>query len=123
MAAGHVQLNLLDLIRQVEEQGARQDDGGLGSLQRLGETSEFGYLLLDLLGLDGWEVVVTSAFAGGSAEAEARPGVLVIASRNGMEVKAVGDSVAAVACELFVEASKWRTRTGARPFEPDILPA
>lgn len=66
-------------------------------LQRLGETREFGYLLLELLNHAGWDVVVTAAFAG--------EGVLVIARGvDGIEIKRQGAKVADVAADLFQEA-------------------
>lgn len=71
--------------------------GDLGSLERLGDANEFGWHLLELLGLDGWQVAVTAAFAGGS---------LVIASRNGLEVRRSGENVAAIAVDLFKEAQR-----------------
>jgi hypothetical protein len=71
-------------------------------MQRLGETAEFGGLLLRLLQLNGWEIVGpddgVTAFAG--------EGVLVIARRGEHEVRRTGPSVAAIAPVLFVEASR-----------------
>lgn len=62
------------------------------ALQRLGETTEFGSMLLRLLSLDGWEVVRTRAFGGG---------VLVIARKGEHEIRRSGGSLADVACDVF----------------------
>ena len=82
----------------------------MAELERLGETGEFGWCLLRLLGLSGWSIVVTTPFAGApvdeqdaSSEAE-HAGVLVIAARGGHEIRMTGESVAAIACDLFQEA-------------------
>lgn len=93
------------------------DDGGeeieLGPMQRLGETLEYGYLLLQLLELAGWDVVVTKPFAGVDEELQTG-GVLVIANNGTFEVKRVGESVAAIASDLFQEAMRLpRPRTPA----------
>ncbi len=50
---------------------------------------------LTQLGKAGWTVGIVAAFAGG---------VLVIASRNGYEVRRSGESVAAVVTEVIAEA-------------------
>jgi hypothetical protein len=70
-------------------------------LQRLGETTEFRSLLLDMLVLDGWEVGNVPAFGGG---------VLVIArhDQHAVEVRRQGASVADVACDVFQEAMALR---------------
>ena len=81
------------------------------TLERLGESSGFGYTLLELLGVNGWEIAVTKPFAGAQLDAEGEPiesdhaGVLVIASKSGYEIRRTGESVAAVACDVFNEAA------------------
>lgn len=67
-------------------------------MERLGETVEFRSLLLDLLRLNGWVVDSRPAFAGA--------GVLIIASRNGIEVRRYGRSETEIAVEVFSEASR-----------------
>jgi hypothetical protein len=52
---------------------------------------------LSQLGDWGWTVGVVAAFAGG---------VLVIASRNGYEVRRSGESVAAVAADVVAEVRR-----------------
>jgi hypothetical protein len=66
-------------------------------LERLGETLDFGFFLLDILSAHGWTVAVQPAFAGG---------VLVIASKNGYEIRRVGRSTVDVAGEVFAEAAR-----------------
>lgn len=56
-----------------------------------------GYRLLELLSLSGWTVAVTAGFAGG---------ILVIAERNGLEVRYQGETVAAVAHLVYTEAMR-----------------
>ncbi len=82
--------------------------------QRLGETSEFGWSLLNLLGLSGWAIAVTTPFAGAALDAEDLPveaehrGVLVIVSRGGYEIRRTGPTVAAIAPDVFQEAVRWQ---------------
>lgn len=77
----------------------------LHGMQRLGETFEFGAMLMQLLGLAGWTVVITKPFAGiHELEQEHADGVLVIAERDGLEVRRTGASLADVASEIFSEA-------------------
>lgn len=61
-----------------------------------------------LLSLSGWEVVVTTPFAGGIVDAP--PGVLVIASRGPLELRHVGATVADVATGVFTEAMRLEGR-------------
>lgn len=95
-------------------------------LQRLGETSEFGFELLDLLGRAGWSVVVTTPFAGLRApehgdEVDAnteleRAQVLVIVERDGLEYRETGPSVGKVGPRIFQLASRHGLRdAGASP--------
>jgi hypothetical protein len=49
----------------------------LGSMERLGETFEFGYMLLELLSVSGWQVNITKPFAGMDETGENRAEVLV----------------------------------------------
>lgn len=69
--------------------------------ERQDETPHGGYHLLELLKLAGWEITITAAFAGG---------VLVVAARMGLELKRTGESVAALAPELFQEAVRFTRR-------------
>lgn len=77
------------------------------TLERLGKSSGFGYTLLELLGINGWEIAVTKPFAGAQLDDDGESiesdhaGVLVIASKNGYEIRRTGESVAAVACDVF----------------------
>jgi hypothetical protein len=66
-------------------------------LGREPERSAAGWDLLSQLGEAGWTVGVVAAFAGG---------VLVIASRNGYEVRRSGESVAAVAADVVAEVHR-----------------
>lgn len=82
----------------------------MSGLERLGETGEFGWCLLRLLGMSGWSIVVTTPFAGAPVDEQDSPkqaehaGVLVIAARGGHEIRMTGESVATVASDLFQEA-------------------
>jgi hypothetical protein len=79
------------------------DDVAGDGLVRLGETDEFGSLLLRLLELDGWEVATgLPAFAGA--------GVLVIARKGPFEVKRTAPRLADIATDVFVEARSLRGR-------------
>lgn len=62
-------------------------------IPRLGETPEFGSLLLRLLKLGGWEVDELPAFAG--------DGVIVIARRRGRVVQLAGATLADVAVPIY----------------------
>lgn len=68
-----------------------------GELERLGETQEWGELMLHLLQLQGWTVTVRPLFS--------NSGVLVLAERDRVIVYRKGDSIADVACELFLDAA------------------
>jgi hypothetical protein len=91
-------------------EAALTDDTDLGSLERLGDSFEFGSLLLQLLetpnaetGDPGWTIYIRRAFAG--------DGVLLIGTHpllDGVEVKAEGASVAAAAVPFFNDAVYWR---------------
>lgn len=74
-------------------------------VERLGDSLEFGSLLLETLSAHGWTVTVQSAFGGGIVDEDVA-GVLVIASKNGHEVRGVGRSIADVAGEIFAEATR-----------------
>jgi hypothetical protein len=76
-------------------------------LERLGETLDFGFFLLDILKAHGWTVAVQPAFAGGGIDVD-EPGVLVIASKNGYEIRRVGRSTVDVAGEVFAEAARYQ---------------
>jgi hypothetical protein len=68
----------------------------LYGLERLGETAEFGSLLLRLLELNGWHVAQLRGFAG--------DGVLVIARKGPFEVARTGARLADIATDVFREA-------------------
>lgn len=61
---------------------------------------EDGYLLLELLDLDGWSVHVRRAFAG--------EGVALIAARGSLTVAMQGPSVADAAPFLVIECARYR---------------
>lgn len=82
----------------------------LGSMERLGDSFEFGYMLLELLSLSGWQVNITTPFAGMDETGEHRAEVLVIATRGPLEVKRIGETVASVAADLFGEAMRLQGR-------------
>lgn len=69
-------------------------------IRRLGETVEYGSLLLRLLELHGWTVLRLPAIGG----------VIVIASRRGQVVERHGASVADVACDVFTRCSSLQER-------------
>lgn len=78
----------------------------LGPLQRLGESAEYGELLIRLLELAGWKVHRRRAFAG--------DGVLLIAThRDGWDVTSSGPSLAAAVSPLFQQAIAIRSPHGA----------
>jgi hypothetical protein len=64
-----------------------------GDLERLGETREWGLLMLHLLELDGWKVTIRPRLA---------DGVLVYAQRDRLVIFRAGDTIADVAVELFL---------------------
>lgn len=63
--------------------------------RRLEQDASSGWSELTQLGKEGWTVAVVAGFAGG---------VLVIAGRNGYEVRRSGESVAAIAHDVVEEA-------------------
>lgn len=82
------------------------------TLERLGESRDFGYTLLELLGLSGWQVVVTTPFAGAAVDEADAPienehaAILVIAEKGGHVIHRTGESVAAIACDVFQECAR-----------------
>jgi hypothetical protein len=94
-------------LRTLVGRAAAVDPEGL---ERFAASDVDGTLLLRLLELSGWEVAVTTAFAGRQLELplEGRqpeaPAKLVIVSRGGLSFQAVGATVGEVAPGLFVEA-------------------
>lgn len=81
---------------------AHREDIGL---ELLGDSFAVGAVLLETLSAHGWTVSVQRAFAGGLVDEEVA-GVLVIASKNGHEVRRVGRSIAEIAGEVFGEATR-----------------
>lgn len=71
-------------------------------IPRLGETAEFGSLLLRLLELGGWSVHQLPAFAG--------DGIIVIAHRRGRVVEMRGETIADVAVPIYEEAMRKRDK-------------
>jgi hypothetical protein len=96
MAAGRV-TPILEAASPFSSELRRPAQEDLGSIERLGETTEFRSLLLKLLRLQGWTVDERPAFGGGW---------LVIASKNGVEVCRKGDSLAEISTEVFKEATR-----------------
>lgn len=71
-------------------------------LERLGDSDEWGYVLLELLEQAGWTITRRSAIA---------EGVLLIATGHGTSVSAAGETVAAAAGPLFervMAGRRWR---------------
>lgn len=81
-------------------------------MERLGDSSAFGFTLLELVGQAGWEIVRTTPFAGAELDGDDAPiegghaGVLVIASRNGYEIRKTGKTLAEAAVKVFHEAAR-----------------
>lgn len=69
----------------------------LRGLERLGSSIAFGEQLLEVLRVHGWDVVKTTALGGGC---------LVIAGKNGYEIRRKGETFSAIATEVFDEASR-----------------
>lgn len=67
------------------------------TLERLGQSTAFCDQLLEILEAAGWATAVTPAFGGG---------VLAIAERAGLEVKAVGARDVDAVPVLFEEAAR-----------------
>jgi hypothetical protein len=67
-------------------------------IPRLGETVEYGSLLLRLVELSGWQVDVRPAIGG----------VIVYARRPGRVIQRAGETVADVALPMFEEAMRAR---------------
>lgn len=89
------------------------DELSLGSMERLGETFEFGSMLLHLMRASGWEIAETKPFAAMSETGDQDAGVLVIARRGALEIKRTGESLAAIALDLFNEAMYLQGRRAA----------
>lgn len=81
------------------------------ALERLGASDGFGMTLLELVGRGGWDVVRTTPFAGAEIDGDdlgegEHAGVLVIASRNGYEIRKTGKTLAEAAVKVFYEARR-----------------
>lgn len=78
-------------------------------IERLGESPEFGWRLLELLEQQGWLVHVTTPFAG-AIDGEGTSGILVVCAHPdvpGGPIQVCGRSVADCAVPLMLEASRW----------------
>lgn len=72
------------------------EEQDLGSMERLGDTIEWGQMLIRLLELKGWTVHQRRAFAG--------DGVILIATNPaGYDVQAAGATIAEASFPLFME--------------------
>lgn len=78
-------------------------------LERLGDTPGFGWLLLEILSLNGWTVRVETGFAG-------QPTVIATHPALGLPVERLG-RVEDVAVEVFKEAASYRRITSARDMQ------
>jgi hypothetical protein len=75
-------------------------------IPRLGDTTEWGSLMLRMLELQGWQVTVRPLFGDS--------GVLVLAERDRVVVYRQGNTVADVACDLFQDATNRQQTTPRR---------
>jgi hypothetical protein len=81
-------------------------------VERLGDSSAFGFSLLEIVGQAGWEVVCTTPFAGAELDEDDLPvdgahaGVLVIASRHGYEIRRTAPTLVEAAVKVFREAAR-----------------
>lgn len=64
-------------------------------MERLGESAGFGYTLLSVLSMAGWQIAVTRGFGGGT---------LVVARKDDHEVRRQGEGVAQIAPDVFRQA-------------------
>jgi hypothetical protein len=71
----------------------------MGELERLGETIEWGDAILRTLRLFGWDAIKTTSFAGADGE-----GVLVVAEKQGLEIRRTGATLAEAATRVMEEA-------------------
>lgn len=72
-------------------------------LERLGESDEWGHVLVGLLEQAGWEVTQRLLIG---------DGVLLVAAGHGTSVSAAGDTYAAAAAPLFerlMSLKRWRS--------------
>lgn len=67
-------------------------------MERLGDTEEFGWPLLDLLRLNGWDVALTPRDRGGFH---------ALAKRPETQVSVWADTNAEACLELFEECTMW----------------
>jgi hypothetical protein len=117
------QITIDDAIDDCERQAALSDHADGGDLERLGETTAYGYLILELLERNGWAVHVRAPFAG-AIDGDGTPGVVILAAHRFAEIpdlKFTGRTVADCAPQLMIEAGKYvrvianaRARLGER---------
>jgi hypothetical protein len=101
------QITIDDAILECERDRRLAEQDGPIELERIGESFEFGWLILELLERAGWLVHVTFAFAG-QLDGEGTRGILVIAAHPdvGLPVEVTGRTVADCATPLLIETGK-----------------
>lgn len=81
-------------------------------MERLGDSSAFGFTLLELVGQAGWEIIQTTPFAGAELDDDELPvdgehaAVLVIARRYGYEIRETAPTLAEAAVKVFHQADR-----------------
>jgi hypothetical protein len=103
------QITIDDAILESERANRVGDQDGPIELERLGESFEFGWLILELLENAGWLVHVTVPFAG-QLDGKGTRGVMVVARHellDGVDLRVTGRTVADCATPLLVESGKY----------------
>lgn len=80
----------------------------MGDLERLGDSDDFGYALIDILERDGWKIWIRRAFAG--------DGVMIMGEQNelGVTLTASGPRVSDAAVTFFEQCCRRRQFLGMR---------
>jgi hypothetical protein len=103
------QITIEEAVLECEREQRLAEASGPTDPQRLGESFEFGYVILGLLEKAGWFVHVTVPL-GGQIDGEGTRGVMVLAVHRFADVpplEVCGRTVADCATPLMVEAGKY----------------
>jgi hypothetical protein len=103
------QITIDDAILECERDRRLAEQDGPIELERIGESFEFGYVILGLLGQQGWLVHVRAPFAG-AIDGEGTRGIVVHAAHRYADVPDLmveGRTVADCATPLMIECGKY----------------
>jgi hypothetical protein len=103
------QITIEEAVLECERDQRLAEASGPGELERIGDSFEFGYVILELLEKAGWFVHVTVPL-GGQIDGDGTRGVMVLAVHRYADVpplEVCGRTVADCAAPLMIEAGKY----------------